>query len=47
MKWDSEKAEVLKALAEPTGGKIQEMLRNGETCIREIVLAINGEQGFR
>jgi len=38
------KAEVLKALAQPTRLKILEMLRNGERCICEIVPAINGEQ---
>jgi len=36
------KAEVLKALAQPTRLKILEMLRNGERCICEIVPAING-----
>lgn len=38
------KAEVLKALAQPTRLKILEFLRNGERCICEIVPAINGEQ---
>ena len=38
------KAEVLKALAQPTRLKILEMLREGERCICEIVPAINGEQ---
>jgi DNA-binding transcriptional ArsR family regulator len=38
------KAEVLKALAQPTRLKIIEFLRNGERCICEIVPAINGEQ---
>src|SRR4030066_341001 len=38
------KAEVLKALAQPTRLKILEMIRNGERCICEIVPAINGEQ---
>jgi DNA-binding transcriptional ArsR family regulator len=38
------KAEVLKALAQPTRLKILELLRNGEKCICEIVPAINGEQ---
>lgn len=38
------KAEVLKALAQPTRLKILECLRNGEKCICEIVPAINGEQ---
>jgi len=38
------KAEVLKALAQPTRLKILEMLRNGERCICEIVPAVNGEQ---
>ena len=38
------KAEVLKALAQPTRLKILEMLRKGERCICEIVPAINGEQ---
>jgi DNA-binding transcriptional ArsR family regulator len=38
------KAEVLKALAQPTRLKILEMLRDGERCICEIIPAINGEQ---
>jgi DNA-binding transcriptional ArsR family regulator len=38
------KAEVLKALAQPTRLKILEMLRGGERCICEIIPAINGEQ---
>jgi ArsR family transcriptional regulator len=38
------KAEILKALAEPTRLKILECLRDGEKCICEIVPAINGEQ---
>jgi ArsR family transcriptional regulator len=38
------KAEVLKALAQPTRLKILECLREGEKCICEIVPAINGEQ---
>jgi ArsR family transcriptional regulator len=38
------KAEILKALAQPTRLKILEFLRNGERCICEIVPAINGEQ---
>jgi len=38
------KAEILKALAQPTRLKILEILRNGEKCICEIVPAINGEQ---
>ena len=38
------KAEVLKALAQPTRLKILELLRNEERCICEIVPAINGEQ---
>ena len=38
------KAEVLKALAQPTRLKILELLRHGERCICEIVPAINGEQ---
>ncbi len=38
------KAEILKALAQPTRLKILECLRNGEKCICEIVPAINGEQ---
>lgn len=38
------KAEVLKALAQPTRLKILELLRNGEKCICEIVPALNGEQ---
>jgi DNA-binding transcriptional ArsR family regulator len=37
------KAEVLKALAQPTRLKILECLRDGEKCICEIVPAINGE----
>ena len=37
------KAEVLKALAQPTRLKILECLREGEKCICEIVPAINGE----
>jgi ArsR family transcriptional regulator len=37
------KAEILKALAQPTRLKILELLRNGERCICEIVPAINGE----
>ena len=32
------KAEILKALAQPTRLKILELLRNGEKCICEIVL---------
>ena len=38
------KAEILKALAQPTRLKILEFLRSGERCICEIVPAINGEQ---
>jgi ArsR family transcriptional regulator len=38
------KAEILKALAQPTRLKILECLRKGEKCICEIVPAINGEQ---
>jgi ArsR family transcriptional regulator len=38
------KAEILKALAQPTRLKILDLLRNGEKCICEIVPAINGEQ---
>jgi ArsR family transcriptional regulator len=38
------KAEILKALAQPTRLKILELLRNGEKCICEIVPALNGEQ---
>jgi DNA-binding transcriptional ArsR family regulator len=38
------KADVLKAIAQPTRLKILELLRNGEKCICEIVPAINGEQ---
>ena len=38
------KAEILKALAQPTRLKILECLKNGERCICEIVPAINGEQ---
>ena len=38
------KAEILKALAQPTRLKILELLRNGEKCICEMVPAINGEQ---
>jgi len=38
------KAEVLKALAQPTRLKILECLRSGERCICEIVPAIYGEQ---
>jgi ArsR family transcriptional regulator len=38
------KAEILKALAQPTRLKILELLRHGEKCICEIVPVINGEQ---
>lgn len=38
------KAEVLKALAQPTRLKIFECLRNGEKCICEIIPEIHGEQ---
>ena len=38
------KAEILKALAQPTRLKILEFLRHGERCICEIIPAVNGEQ---
>ena len=38
------KAEILKAMAQPTRLKILECLRKGEKCICEIIPAINGEQ---
>jgi DNA-binding transcriptional ArsR family regulator len=38
------KADVLKAIAQPTRLKILELLRSGEKCICEIIPAINGEQ---
>ena len=38
------KAEVLKALAQPTRLQILECLRGGEKCICEIIPAIGGEQ---
>ncbi len=38
------KAEILKALAQPTRLKILEFLRGGERCICEIVPAVSGEQ---
>ncbi len=38
------KAEILKALAQPTRLKILELIRDGEKCICEIVPALNGEQ---
>jgi DNA-binding transcriptional ArsR family regulator len=38
------KAEVLKALAQPTRLEILECLRGGEKCICEIIPAIGGEQ---
>ena len=38
------KAEILKALAQPTRLKILELLRHGEKCICEIVPTIKGEQ---
>ena len=38
------KAEVLKALAQPTRLQILEYLRGGERCICEIIPAIGGEQ---
>jgi DNA-binding transcriptional ArsR family regulator len=38
------KADILKAMAQPTRLKILELLRDGERCICEIVPAINGEQ---
>jgi ArsR family transcriptional regulator len=38
------KAEILKAMAQPTRLRILECLRKGEKCICEIVPLINGEQ---
>jgi ArsR family transcriptional regulator len=38
------KAEILKAMAQPTRLKILECLRKGEKCICEIIPLINGEQ---
>lgn len=38
------RAEILKALAQPTRLKILEFLREGEKCVCEIYLAVNGEQ---
>ncbi len=38
------KAEILKALAQPTRLKILECLRQGERCICEIIPAVHGEQ---
>ncbi|HSR12964.1 MAG TPA: metalloregulator ArsR/SmtB family transcription factor [Thermodesulfobacteriota bacterium] len=38
------KAELLKAMAQPTRLKILECLREGERCICEIIPAVNGEQ---
>ncbi len=38
------KANVLKALGQPTRLKILELLRNGERCVCEIFPAIQGEQ---
>ena len=38
------KAEILKALAQPTRLKILDFLRNGEKCICEIIPAVHGEQ---
>jgi DNA-binding transcriptional ArsR family regulator len=38
------KADILKAMAQPTRLKILELLRHGEKCICEIVPAIQGEQ---
>ena len=38
------KAEVLKAMAQPTRLKILECLRGGERCICEIIPAVGGEQ---
>jgi DNA-binding transcriptional ArsR family regulator len=38
------KAEVLKAMAQPTRLKILEFLRRGERCICEIIPAVGGEQ---
>ena len=38
------KADILKAMAQPTRLRILELLREGEKCICEIIPAINGEQ---
>ncbi len=38
------KADILKAMAQPTRLRILELLRDGEKCICEIIPAINGEQ---
>lgn len=38
------RADVLKALAQPTRLKIIDFLRNGERCVCEIFPAISGEQ---
>lgn len=38
------KAEILKAMAQPTRLQILEFLRDGERCICEIIPAVNGEQ---
>jgi DNA-binding transcriptional ArsR family regulator len=38
------KAEILKAMAQPTRLRILECLRNGEKCICEIIPLIHGEQ---
>lgn len=38
------KADILKALAQPTRLRILELLRDGEKCICEIVPALSGEQ---
>jgi len=38
------KAEILKAMAQPTRLQILEFLRKGERCICEIIPAIHGEQ---
>jgi DNA-binding transcriptional ArsR family regulator len=38
------KADILKAMAQPTRLKILEFLRKGEKCICEICPAIDGEQ---
>ena len=38
------KAEILKAMAQPTRLEILEFLRGGERCICEIIPAVQGEQ---
>ncbi|MCX5866530.1 MAG: metalloregulator ArsR/SmtB family transcription factor [Proteobacteria bacterium] len=38
------KAEILKALGQPTRLRIMEYLRNGERCVCEIFPAIGGQQ---